>query len=56
VPTRANGQPATGVYVVDSVTRVARTFGLPVISVHRRPDQRHNRLDNAALGGTQTSA
>ena len=55
-PTRANGQPATGIYLADSVTGVARAFGLLVITCTGDRFSANNRIDNAALGGIQTSA
>ena len=49
VPTRANGQPAFGVYLRDPVSAVARAFGLLVVTVAGDRVSAITRFDNAAL-------
>jgi RNA polymerase sigma-70 factor (ECF subfamily) len=50
VPTRANGQPAFGVYMRDRHTAVAHAFGLLVITVRGGQVSVITRFDNAVLG------
>lgn len=49
VPTRANGQPAFAVYVVDPVTRLAHAFGLFVITLAGDKVSVLTRFDNTVL-------
>jgi RNA polymerase sigma-70 factor (ECF subfamily) len=49
VPTRANGQPAFGVYLRDAVTGVAHAFGLVVVTVSGGRVSAITRFDNAVL-------
>jgi RNA polymerase sigma-70 factor, ECF subfamily len=49
VPTRANGQPAFGVYLVDPVTEVARIFGLFVITLAGEQVSAITRFDNSVV-------
>jgi RNA polymerase sigma-70 factor (TIGR02960 family) len=49
VPTRANGQPAVGVYLRDPVTGVARAFGFVVITLSGGRVSAITRFDNAVL-------
>lgn len=50
VPTRANGQPALGVYLLDPATRVPRAFGLLVITLSGTRISALTRFDNAVFG------
>jgi RNA polymerase sigma-70 factor (ECF subfamily) len=47
VPTRANGQPAFGVYLRDPLTDVAHAFGLLVITLSGQRVSAITRFDNA---------
>ncbi len=49
VPTRANGQPAFGVYLLDPVTDVAHVFGLFVITLAGDQVSAITRFDNSAV-------
>ena len=49
VPTRANRQPAFGVYLRDPSTELSRAFGLLVITVAGDQIAAITRFDNAAL-------
>jgi RNA polymerase sigma-70 factor (TIGR02960 family) len=49
VPTRANGQPAYGVYLCDPVTQVAHAFGLFVITLSGDRVSAITRFDNAVF-------
>jgi RNA polymerase sigma-70 factor (ECF subfamily) len=49
VPTRANGQPAFGVYMVDPVTRVAHAFGVFVLTLAGDKVSALTRFDNTVL-------
>jgi RNA polymerase sigma-70 factor (ECF subfamily) len=49
VPTRANGQPAFGVYRRDPVSPVARAFGLLVVTLAGDRVSAITRFDNAVL-------
>jgi RNA polymerase sigma-70 factor (ECF subfamily) len=49
VPTRANGQPAFGVYLVDRVSGIAHAFGLFVITVSRGKVSAITRFDNGVI-------
>jgi RNA polymerase sigma-70 factor (TIGR02960 family) len=49
VPTRANGQPAFGVYLLDPTTDVPRAFGLLVITLTGNQISAITRFDNAVL-------
>ncbi len=51
VPTRANGQPALGLYRIDPVTGLARAFGVLVITLAGNRISAITRFDNAVLGG-----
>ena len=44
VPTRANGQPAFGLYLADPHASVYRAYCLPGHHHRRRPHHRHHRL------------
>ena len=44
VPTRANGQPAFGLYIRDPQAPVARANGMLVLTLAGQPDQRYDRL------------
>jgi RNA polymerase sigma-70 factor (ECF subfamily) len=50
VPTRANGQPAFGVYLLDPVTEVAHVFGIFVITLAGDQVSAITRFDNSAVG------
>jgi RNA polymerase sigma-70 factor (ECF subfamily) len=50
VPTRANGQPAFGVYVLDRNTGVGHAFGLLVITVRAGQVSAITRFDNSVIG------
>jgi RNA polymerase sigma-70 factor (ECF subfamily) len=47
VPTRANRQPAFGVYLLDSVTGVARLFGVFVVTLAGNRVSAITRFDNS---------
>lgn len=49
VPTRANGQPAFGVYIVDRTSGVAHVFGLFVITLSGTEVSELTRFDNAVI-------
>jgi RNA polymerase sigma-70 factor (ECF subfamily) len=49
VPTRANGQPAFGVYLLDPLTHVAHAFGLFVITLAGDHVSAITRFDNTVL-------
>jgi RNA polymerase sigma-70 factor (ECF subfamily) len=49
VPTRANGQPAFGVYLVDRTSGLARAFGLLVITMSGDEVSAITRFDNAVI-------
>ncbi len=49
VSTRANGQPAFGVYLVDRASGIARAFGLFVITVSEGKVSAITRFDNAVI-------
>jgi len=49
VPTRANGQPAFGVYLVDRTSGVAHSFGLFVITLSVGEVSAITRFDNAVI-------
>jgi RNA polymerase sigma-70 factor (TIGR02960 family) len=49
VPTRANGQPAFAVYLRDPLNRVARAFGLLVVTLAGSQISAITRFDNATL-------
>ncbi|MDP9335973.1 MAG: sigma-70 family RNA polymerase sigma factor [Actinomycetota bacterium] len=49
IPTRANGQPAFGVYLRDPVTHVAHAFGLFVITISGDRVSAITRFDNSVL-------
>jgi RNA polymerase sigma-70 factor (TIGR02960 family) len=49
IPTRANGQPAFGVYLRDPVTGIGRAFGLLVITITGEQVSAITRFDNAVL-------
>jgi RNA polymerase sigma-70 factor (TIGR02960 family) len=49
VPTRANGQPAAGVYLADPVTEVPHAFGFFVIGLAGDRVSAITRFDNAVL-------
>lgn len=49
IPTRANGQPAFGVYLRDPLTSVAHAFGLLVITLTGDRISAITRFDNAVL-------
>ncbi len=49
VPTRANGQPAFGVYLRDPITRVAHAWGVLVITLSGDRVSAITRFDNTAL-------
>jgi RNA polymerase sigma-70 factor (ECF subfamily) len=49
VPTRANGQPAFGVYLLDPLTQVAHAFGLFVITLAGDRVSAITRFDNTVL-------
>ncbi len=49
VATRANGQPAFGVYLRDPMTEVAHAFSLLVITLARRSGQHHHPLRQRRL-------
>jgi RNA polymerase sigma-70 factor (TIGR02960 family) len=49
IPTRANGQPAYGVYLTDPVTHVAHAFGLFVITLSGDRVSAITRFDNSVL-------
>ncbi len=51
VPTRANGQPAYGVYLRDPSNPVARAFGLFVITLSGSQVSAITRFDNGVLPG-----
>jgi RNA polymerase sigma-70 factor (TIGR02960 family) len=50
VPTRANGQPAFGVYLNDPLTHTWRAFGIFVITLSGAEISAITRFDNASLG------
>jgi RNA polymerase sigma-70 factor (TIGR02960 family) len=50
IPTRANGQPAFGVYLGDPLTGVWRAFGVLVITLAGDRISAITRFDNAVLG------
>jgi RNA polymerase sigma-70 factor (ECF subfamily) len=47
IPTRANGQPAFGVYLLDPVTHVARAFGIFVFTLSGDRVSAITRFDNS---------
>ena len=49
VPTRANGQPAFGVYMEDPVTKICHAFGIFVITLAGEQVSAITRFDNAVL-------
>jgi RNA polymerase sigma-70 factor (ECF subfamily) len=49
VPTRANGQPAFGVYLRERLTGLSRVFGLLVITVEDNRVSAITRFDNAVI-------
>jgi RNA polymerase sigma-70 factor (TIGR02960 family) len=49
VPTRANGQPAFGVYLVDRTSEIAHAFGLFVITLSGGEVSAITRFDNAVI-------
>jgi RNA polymerase sigma-70 factor (ECF subfamily) len=49
VPTRANRQPAFGVYMVDRAAGIAHAFGLFVVSLSGNEVSAITRFDNAAI-------
>ena len=49
VPTRANGQPAFGVYLEDPVTKICHAFGILVITLAGEQVSAITRFDNAVL-------
>jgi len=49
IPTRANGQPAFGVYVRDPLTGIARAFGIFVITLSGDRVSAVTRFDNTVL-------
>jgi hypothetical protein len=49
VPTRANGQPAFGVYVSDPVASVLRAMGLLVVTISGNNLSAITRFDNTVL-------
>ena len=49
IPTRANGQPTFGVYLVDAHTGIARAFGLLVITITGDQVSAITRFDNSVL-------
>jgi RNA polymerase sigma-70 factor, ECF subfamily len=49
IPTRANGQPAFGVYLRDPLTHVAHAFGLFVITLAGDRVSAITRFDNGVL-------
>jgi RNA polymerase sigma-70 factor, ECF subfamily len=49
IPTRANGQPAFGVYVRDPLTNIARAFGIFVITLAGDRVSAVTRFDNTVL-------
>jgi RNA polymerase sigma-70 factor (TIGR02960 family) len=49
VPTRANGQPAFGVYLVDRTSGIAHAFGLFVITLSAGEVTAITRFDNAVI-------
>jgi RNA polymerase sigma-70 factor, ECF subfamily len=49
VPTRANGQPAFGVYLVDRTSGVAHAFGLFVLSLSDDKVSAVTRFDNSVI-------
>jgi RNA polymerase sigma-70 factor (TIGR02960 family) len=49
IPTRANGQPAFGVYLVDRTSGIAHAFGLFVISLSEDEVSAITRFDNAVI-------
>ncbi|HEX4864988.1 MAG TPA: hypothetical protein VFV02_13010 [Acidimicrobiales bacterium] len=49
VPTRANGQPAFGVYLHDPVTEISHAFGLLVITLAGGRISAITRFDNAVV-------
>jgi RNA polymerase sigma-70 factor (TIGR02960 family) len=49
IPTRANGQPAFGVYLVDPVSDVAHVFGIFVVTLAGNQVSAITRFDNSAL-------
>jgi len=50
VPTRANGQPAFGVYLLDPAARVRRAFGLLVVTLSGARISTITRFDNSVFG------
>jgi hypothetical protein len=50
VPTRANGQPAFGVYLLDPVSRLGRVFGLFVVTLSGDRVSAITRFDSAVIG------
>jgi RNA polymerase sigma-70 factor (ECF subfamily) len=50
VPTRANGQPAFGLYLHDPVSAVGRAHGLLVLTVSGDQLTAITGFDNAVLG------
>jgi RNA polymerase sigma-70 factor (TIGR02960 family) len=49
IPTRANGQPAFGVYLRDPLTHLAHAFGLFVITISGERVSAITRFDNSVL-------
>lgn len=49
IPTRANGQPAFGVYLEDPVTEICHAFGMLVITLSGDQVSAITRFDNAVL-------
>ena len=49
IPTRANGQPAFGVYLEDPVTEICHAFGMLVITLAGDQVSAITRFDNAVL-------
>jgi hypothetical protein len=49
VPTRANGQPAVGVYLFDSNADVFHAMGLIVLTLAGRQIREMTRFDNGVL-------
>jgi RNA polymerase sigma-70 factor (ECF subfamily) len=50
IPTRANGQPAFGVYLNDPLTDTWRAFGVFVIAISGAEITAITRFDNSSLG------
>jgi RNA polymerase sigma-70 factor (ECF subfamily) len=49
VPTRANGQPAYGVYIHDPLTDVAHAHGMWLLTVNGGEIKRMTRFDNSVI-------